>query len=53
MPWYAQLSKYVSPRITTLSATNAFTGVITILVSSAKETKDGSKIQIEQLPLKD
>lgn len=40
-------------RSTTLSTSDAFTSVITVLVPSTKETKDGFKIQIEQLPLKD
>lgn len=40
-------------RFTTLSTSDAFTSVITVLVPSTKKTKNGFKIQIEQLPLKD
>jgi hypothetical protein len=48
----AQGSFFLS-RFTTLSTPDAFTSVITVLMSSAKETKDRFKIQVEQLPLND
>lgn len=40
-------------RFTTFSTSDAFACVITVLMSFAKETEDGFKIQIEQLPLND
>jgi hypothetical protein len=40
-------------RFANFSTSDAFTSVITVLMSSTKETKDGFKIHIEQLPLND
>lgn len=39
-------------RFAASATSDAFARVITIFVSSAKETKNGFKIQTEQLPLK-